>query len=143
VALNDFHGPLADDRDYDWATRARDHTRQLAVNLNTRLAVSVADTDPKRAAWLLEAACDLDPHTEDVAQHALRALARLGDTDAIKTRLRRLRAALDELDESPTSRPKNSPRPLLARSATPTRSSPAAERPRPRPPAPAQGSHTH
>jgi DNA-binding SARP family transcriptional activator len=100
-ALIHYHGPLAQDRDYEWAARAREHTRRLGVAIHARLAALVGDSAPARAAQLLEAACELDPYHEDTAQLAMRAHARIGDTEAVKARLRRLRAALDELDEAP------------------------------------------
>jgi len=101
MALADYHGPLADDRDYEWATHAQQHTRRLGTGIHTKLADLTATTDPRAAAHLLEAACDLDPYDEDLARRSLQALARLGDITTAKTRVRRLRAALDELDESP------------------------------------------
>jgi DNA-binding SARP family transcriptional activator len=103
-ALTHYHGPLADDRDYEWATRAREHTRRLGVAIHTRLAALITGSDPARAAQLLETACDLDPYHEETAQLAMRAHARVGDRDAVKTCLRRLRTALNELDETPDDR---------------------------------------
>jgi DNA-binding SARP family transcriptional activator len=120
-ALTHFHGPLAGSHDYDWATRAQDHTRKIAINVHTRIAALIAGTDPHRAAHLLETACDLDPYNEDTAQLALHAHARLGDTDAIRTRLRRLRAALDELEETPDEATETLVKHLLTRTTTPTR----------------------
>ena len=125
MALGHFHGPLADDRDFEWSARAQEHTRRLGVSLHARLAGLVADADPRRAAVLLDAACDLDPFDENLARHALRAHADTGDVNAVKTRMRRLRAALDELDESPDEQTEHLVRALLAHTTAP--------HPRPRP----------
>lgn len=138
-ALAAYHGPLADDRDYDWATRPREQTRRTSNWIHAHLARLLIDTDPSHAAALLETACDQDPYDEDLARLALQAHARTGNTTAIKTRMSRLRSALDELDETPDDQTEGLVRNLLARTAALTTGhAPAAERPRTRTPAPRQ-----
>jgi len=118
-ALGAHHGPLADDRDYDWATRAREHTRRASTWIHAQLATLLADTDPQRAAALLEEACNQDPYDEDLARLALQAHARTGNLAAVKLRMSRLRGALDELDETPDEHTEALARQLTAASITP------------------------
>ncbi len=100
-AVHAYHGPLADTMDYDWAPEAREHVRRQGVLIHTHLAALVAEADPTDAAQLLDTACELDPYNEELACQTLQAHARAGDADALRTRLRRLRTALDDLDEQP------------------------------------------
>lgn len=102
-AAGAFHGVLADGVDYEWAAAHRERTRRAGIAIHTRLAGLIARTNPQEAARLLTAACDLDPYDEDLACHTMRAQARVGDHEAVRARMRCLRAALAELDESPDS----------------------------------------
>jgi DNA-binding SARP family transcriptional activator len=103
-ALAWHHGPLADNLPYDWMSHASHHVRRTGSWIHARLAILLADSDPHRAAALLETACTQDPYDEELARLALQAHARTGNTTAVKTRMSRLRGALDELDEAPDER---------------------------------------
>jgi DNA-binding SARP family transcriptional activator len=98
-ALDHYHGVLAADREYDWIDHPRTHTRQLGLALYLTLAAA----DPDHAAQHLDAACNLDPYNEDAAQQAIRAHTQNGNTDAVRHRLRCLRIALAEIDETPSA----------------------------------------
>lgn len=99
----DLHaGDLAAGFDYDWIDTPRHQVRRHGINARMQLAHLLADTDPRRAAELTEAAADLEPDDENLAQHAIRALARAGHTTAIPARLHTLRAALADIDEEPS-----------------------------------------
>lgn len=127
--LNSFHGVLADGTDYGWLSAHQERSRRVGVGLHVRLAIDVAGTDPVETARLLEAACELEPYDEDLAVHAMRAHAVVGDREAVRVRMHRLRTALAELDESPepatvelvarlTSRTTLNPRRVPARPAS-------------------------
>jgi DNA-binding SARP family transcriptional activator len=99
----DVHtGGLADGHDYDWIEQPREQIRRHGVRARLHLANLLADHDPTQAATLAQAAADLDPYNEAAARHAMKTLARIGDAAGIRTRLQRLREALDEIDEEPS-----------------------------------------
>jgi DNA-binding SARP family transcriptional activator len=90
-------------RDYDWITGARDKLRRRGIRARLALADLTAAADPQQAARIVVEAADLDVYNEDLAQRAIRALAALGDHDGIRTRLRILRNALDEIGHEPSA----------------------------------------
>ena len=99
----DIHtGGLADGHDYDWIEQPREQIRRHGVRARLHLANLLADHDPAQAATLAQAAADLDTYNEDATRHAMRTLARIGDAAGIRSRLQRLRDALDEIDEEPS-----------------------------------------
>jgi hypothetical protein len=55
------------------------------------------------AAFARGPAANLDPYNEETARQAIRSLARIGDTAGVQTQFQRLRDALDEIDEEPSS----------------------------------------
>jgi len=97
-----YVAPLAGDEAYQWIERHRQGVLSLAIDAHTALATAIADSDPVQAAQLLQAAMDHDPFNEEVAQQAMRAQHRLGDPDAIRSVLRRLALALDEIGAEPS-----------------------------------------
>ncbi|GLL08023.1 BTAD domain-containing putative transcriptional regulator [Dactylosporangium matsuzakiense] len=96
-------GMLAAGHDYTWIDEAREHTRRQSIRARVRLAEHLAPTDPHRAAQLLQAAADLDPLHEALAQRAMRALAAAGDTAAVTHRLHQLRTGLATIGEQPSA----------------------------------------
>jgi DNA-binding SARP family transcriptional activator len=96
-------GTLAEGHDYDWIEQPREQLRRHGIRARLQLADLLADTHPRRAADLAGNAADLDPYNEDLARRAMEASARLGDAAAVRTRLHRLRDALDEIDEEPSA----------------------------------------
>ena len=100
-AIEAYHGVLADGAPYEWLSSHQERSRRLGVALHVALAKELADTDPAEAAQHWDAASSLDPHHEDLAVAAIRAHARNHDPDAIRATMRRLRRALDEIDEQP------------------------------------------
>ncbi|GAA0479906.1 hypothetical protein Aca07nite_87630 [Actinoplanes capillaceus] len=92
-------GTLADGIDYDWIDQPREHLRRQCLRARVHLADLLMEDDPKRALHLYQDACDLDPLNEEVARRTMKAMAAVGDTDGIRTRLDQLRAALDTIDE--------------------------------------------
>ena len=100
-AVDAFGGPLADGCGYDWLPDVAEHVRRQGIIAHTRLAALVADTDPAEAAGLLDQATALDPINEQLARAAMQAHAHLGNADAVRAALQRLRTALDEIDVEP------------------------------------------
>jgi two-component SAPR family response regulator len=96
-------GTLADGCDYDWIDQAREQHRRYGIRARIHLADLLAATDPHEAATLTHAAAELDPYNDELARHAMRAAARIGDTPAVRGHLNQLRAALDEIDEEPSA----------------------------------------
>jgi DNA-binding SARP family transcriptional activator len=94
--------PLADGCDYDWIDQPREQIRRHGIHARRQLAELLTDADPRHAAELLQAAADLDPYNEDLAQQAIHALARIGDTPAVHAQLDQLRTALNSIDEEPS-----------------------------------------
>jgi DNA-binding SARP family transcriptional activator len=101
-AIDAHTGGLADGHDYDWIEPPREQVRRHGVRARLHLADLLAEHDPAQAATLAQGAADLDGYNEDAARHAMRTLARIGDAAGIRTRLQRLRDALDEIDEEPS-----------------------------------------
>jgi DNA-binding SARP family transcriptional activator len=100
----DVHGGiLADGCDYDWIDQPREQHRRHGIRARLHLADLLADVHPLGAAELLVAAADLDPCNDEFARRAMRALARIGDAASIRAQLRKLRAALDDIDEEPSA----------------------------------------
>ncbi|GAA4474184.1 hypothetical protein [Phytohabitans houttuyneae] len=89
-------GALAENTDYEWIDTDRELVRRRLVTIYLDTARLLADTDPHQARTLLDQACHLDPLSDSLARHAIRAAARLGDTDAIRHRLSILRRELDD-----------------------------------------------
>jgi two-component SAPR family response regulator len=102
-AIDAHTGVLADGWDYDWIDPAREQVRRNGVRARLHLAELLGPTDHHAAVQLTQEAVAIDPLNEDVAQRAMRALAAIGDTDGVRAQLDRLRAALDEIDEEPTT----------------------------------------
>ncbi|MEV6493218.1 hypothetical protein AB0M20_32040, partial [Actinoplanes sp. NPDC051633] len=87
---------LAATTDYEWADTDREHARRTLISVHARAAALHPDLDVSRALW--EAACRLDPLSDDLARHAIRAAARLGDADGVRQRLTTLRSALADAE---------------------------------------------
>jgi nucleoid-associated protein YgaU/DNA-binding SARP family transcriptional activator len=101
-ACRAYRGELAERCDYEWITSHRQGTRVLGVDAHAAAAAALADSDPGEAARLLRAAVEHDPLNEEVCQHAMRAHARLGDAEAIRSLLRHLALALDGIGAEPS-----------------------------------------
>ncbi|WP_246569093.1 bacterial transcriptional activator domain-containing protein [Polymorphospora rubra] len=90
-------------QDYDWLEQPREQQRRQGIRARLHLAELLADSDPRQAAALSQAAADLAPYSDDIAQRAMQALARIGDTAAVSARYGRLRDALQDIDEEPSA----------------------------------------
>ncbi|GAA4262811.1 hypothetical protein GCM10022255_101680 [Dactylosporangium darangshiense] len=101
-AIDAHTGPLAQGHDYDWIEPPREQLRRHGIRARLNLAELITADDPRGAADLIHAAAALDPINEDLARHAMRAIARLGDAEAVRDVLQHLRAALDDIDEQPS-----------------------------------------
>jgi DNA-binding SARP family transcriptional activator len=101
-AVDAHTGVLADGHDYDWIEQHREQVRRHGLRAGLHLANLLTEHDPTEAAALAQSAADLDPYNEEAARQAMRSLSRIGDTAGIRTRLLRLRDALDEIDEEPS-----------------------------------------
>ncbi len=93
-------GMLAGDRDYPWADVIRHQIQRHGVRPRLHLAQLVGESDPAEAARIIGEAADLDPISEDLAQRAMRAHATAGNADSVRARLRALRTALEDIDQS-------------------------------------------
>jgi DNA-binding SARP family transcriptional activator len=100
-AVAAHHGPLAQDRSYDWLPEVEEHVRRQGINARVRLADLLAGTDSHQAAHLITDATRLDPHNEDLTRRAIRAHAAVPDAQGIRDQLHRIRTALDELNLEP------------------------------------------
>jgi nucleoid-associated protein YgaU/DNA-binding SARP family transcriptional activator len=98
-ACDAYRGELAEGCDYEWITSHRQGARVLGVDAHTAAA---AESDPGEAGRLLRAAVEHDPANEEVCQQAMRAYARLGDAEAIRSLLRQLALALDDIGAEPS-----------------------------------------
>ena len=96
-------GPLGAGYDYDWLEQHRERHRRYGIQARLQLADLLAPSDPGEAADLVDAAAELDPYSEDLARRAMRAAANTGKGDAVAAALARLRAALAEIDEEPST----------------------------------------
>ncbi|MBI1758180.1 MAG: hypothetical protein HYR62_02995 [Actinobacteria bacterium] len=96
AAITHVGGGLAEGADYDWIDTDREHTRRRLVKIYAQAAQLLTDTNPRQAHTHSETACGLDPLSEELARRAMHTAARLGDADAIRTRLATLRRELDE-----------------------------------------------
>src|SRR5438034_10239133 len=103
AAVDAHTGALADEQDYDWIEQPREQLRRHGIRARLHLADLTAGTNPRQAADLTQAAAALDPYNEDLARQAMRALAHIGDAAAIHAQLQRLRTALDDIEEEPSS----------------------------------------
>ncbi|MGI5243329.1 BTAD domain-containing putative transcriptional regulator [Dactylosporangium sp. CA-139066] len=101
-AIDVHTGPLAQGHDYDWIEQPREQLRRHGIRARLSLAEVITADDPRGAADLIHAAAALDPINEDLARHAMRAFARLGDAPAVHGVLQHLSAALDDIDEQPS-----------------------------------------
>jgi len=95
AAIGHIHGGLADGEDYEWIDTDREHVRRCMIKIYTQAANLLADTDPHQARVYGDLACALDPLSDALARRAMHAAARVGDADAIRQRLARLRRELD------------------------------------------------
>jgi len=95
-------GAFAEGRDNDWIEPHREQLRRNGIHACLALAELLTPTDPAESAALIVQASDLDPHSEDLTQRAMRALSTIGDGEGITHRLRTLRTALDEIDKEPS-----------------------------------------
>ncbi len=89
-------GGLADGSDYEWIDTDREHTRRRLVKMYAHAAGLHADRDPAAALALYDAACALDPLSEELARRAMRTAARLGEATGVRERLAVLRRDLDD-----------------------------------------------
>lgn len=103
AAVHAHAGPLADGRDYHWLEPAREQFRRNGIRARLHLADLVSAAQPDRASELTEVAASLDPTNEELARLAMGAHARVDDLAAVAAQLRRLRLALREIDEEPSS----------------------------------------
>ncbi|GIH21376.1 bacterial transcriptional activator domain-containing protein [Rugosimonospora africana] len=94
---------IAEGYEYDWIDQHRYQLTRQGIQARLQLAQLLAPTQPHTAADLIQAAADLDPLDEQVAQHAIQALSAIGDTAGIHVRLDRLRNALNDIDERPSA----------------------------------------
>lgn len=99
-AVAAYTGPLAEGRSYEWIEPYREAVRLQAVDAALALADALTD-DPDQAVDVLTAAIGHHPYTEALYQAAMRAHARRGDADAIRTLLRTLASRLNDLDTEP------------------------------------------
>jgi DNA-binding SARP family transcriptional activator len=102
-AVDAHTGMLAEGCDYDWIEEAREQHRRHGIRARLHLADLLAAADPRQAAELTQDAAQLDPYSEDIARRAIRALARDGDTGGVRAQLQTLRAAVDDIDEVPST----------------------------------------
>jgi DNA-binding SARP family transcriptional activator len=100
-AVHTHTGGLAEGHHYDWIDQPREQLRRHGIRARLQLAQLLGGTEPAAAADLTRSAADLDPLNEDAARQSMRALAVIGDTAGIRTRLQQLRDALDDIDEEP------------------------------------------
>jgi two-component SAPR family response regulator len=87
AALAEISGPLAQGCMYEWSTTDEERVRRCVLTIYAQAAAMYADTDPHQARTLLDAACAVDPLSEDLAIRAMRAAAAQGDADAVGYRL--------------------------------------------------------
>lgn len=99
-AVNSYRGHLADGVDYEWIEPYREAVRQQALDTYLALADALAD-HPAHQLTVLDEAIRHSPYTEELYQHAMRARAALGQTDAIRSLRRALTRALAEIDAEP------------------------------------------
>ncbi len=94
-------GELAEGTQYEWIEAPREQVRRQRIRGLIALTEQ-PDVQADHAARLAEAAADLDPASEDLAQRAMKALAAIGDADGVQSRYRILRRALAEISERPS-----------------------------------------
>ena len=121
-AVDTYRGHLADGVDYEWIEPYREAVRQQALDTYLALADALAD-HPAHQLTVLDEAIRHSPYTEELYQHAMRARAALGQTDAIRSLRRTLTRALAEIDAEPHEDTLALANALIA----------AQQRPRPRP----------
>ena len=121
-AVDIYRGYLADGVDYEWIEPYREAVRQQALDTYLALADALAD-HPAHQLTVLDEAIRHSPYTEELYQHAMRARAALGQTDAIRSLRRALTRALAEIDAEPHEDTLALANALIA----------AQQRPRPRP----------
>ncbi|WP_433495418.1 BTAD domain-containing putative transcriptional regulator [Micromonospora sp. CA-248089] len=121
-AVDIYRGYLADGVDYEWIEPYREAVRQQALDTYLALADALADR-PAHQLTVLDEAIRHSPYAEELYQHAMRARAALGQTDAIRSLRRALTRALAEIDAEPHEDTLALANELIA----------AQQRPRPRP----------
>ncbi|MFF5233616.1 BTAD domain-containing putative transcriptional regulator, partial [Dactylosporangium sp. NPDC000521] len=94
-------GDLGGTATQPWLEAPRERCRQQGITARQRLAALVAITQPAEAAALLDAAADIDPHSDALARAAIEAFAALGATYEAHHRYQQLRTALADIDEQP------------------------------------------
>ncbi|MFG1742075.1 BTAD domain-containing putative transcriptional regulator [Micromonospora chalcea] len=99
-AVDTYRGHLADGVDYEWIEPYREAIRQQALDTYLALADALAD-HPAHQLTVLDEAIRHSPYTEELYQHAMRARAALGQTDAIRSLRRALTRTLAEIDAEP------------------------------------------
>ncbi|MEU8001616.1 hypothetical protein AB0B66_10685 [Catellatospora sp. NPDC049111] len=87
AALAEIAGPLAHGCLYEWSTVDEERVRRAVLNIYAQTAAMYAESDPHQARALLNAACTVDPLSEELACRAMRAAAAHGDADAVGHRL--------------------------------------------------------
>jgi two-component SAPR family response regulator len=95
-AIDAIGGGLAEGTDYEWADTDRESVRRHEIKIYAQASDLNRYADPYRAWVLLEAACAIDPLSDELARRAMSAAAVLGDADAVRHRAQTLRQALDE-----------------------------------------------
>jgi DNA-binding SARP family transcriptional activator len=96
-AASCYRGPLCDGADYDWAEPYAETARHRALDVWTRIAGILQDTDSEQALAALETALTHDPYNEYIYQQIMRLHAAEGRTDAVRRTFELLQARLTEL----------------------------------------------
>jgi DNA-binding SARP family transcriptional activator len=100
-AVDTYGGHLAEGADYEWIEPYREAVRTQALDAYLALAEALADK-PAEQMTVLEAAIRHNPYAEELYQQAMRARARLGHLDAVRTLRRAVTRALGEIDAEPS-----------------------------------------
>ncbi|MEV0453713.1 hypothetical protein [Catellatospora methionotrophica] len=87
AALAEITGPLAQGCLYEWSAVDEERVRRAVLTIYAQTAAMYAESDPHQARALLNAACAVDPLSEELACRAMRAAAAHGDADAVGHRL--------------------------------------------------------
>ncbi|MDI1461025.1 hypothetical protein QEZ54_08620 [Catellatospora sp. KI3] len=87
AALAEITGPLAQGCLYEWSTLDEERVRRAALTIYAQTAAMYAESDPHQARSLLNAACAVDPLSEELACRAMRAAAAHSDAGAVSHRL--------------------------------------------------------
>ncbi|WP_328468879.1 transcriptional regulator [Actinoplanes sp. NBC_00393] len=94
--------PLADGCDYEWITPHREQARRSVTEAHLNLAEHLLPDHPQQAATVLQQAIALDSMNEQLYRQAMRTSHALNDPDGIRTQLRALTRALNDIDAEPS-----------------------------------------